>query len=107
MIAECRNITALTRRELVKDVQKLMAAGDSYATISGQLGKVLTHYRDHPPRIPEVVLEVDHRLSDLKMDMTLSHSAKDPPQAPIKVPKNFPGLNLPRVVIDLDKLKTE
>lgn len=106
-IAECKNIGSLTRRELVKEVQKRMEAGDNYSQISKQLGGTLRYYREHPPRIPEVVQDVDHRLADVKMDMRLYNSAKNPPLPPPKVPIEFPGLELPRVVIDWDKLKSE
>ena len=106
-IAECRNITSLTRREFVKGVQKRMAAGESYGQIAKRLGEVLKINREHPPRIPKVVEDVDHRLADVKMDMRLYNSAKNPPPPPLKVPLDFPGLELPRVVIPWHKLKPE
>ena len=98
-IAECNSIGSLTRRELVKEVQQRMEAGDSYAQISKQLDAALAHYRDHPPRIPEGVQEFDRRLADVKMNFSLTDSAKDKPKAPFKMPKNFAALDLPRVVI--------
>ena len=98
-IAESRSIGSLTRRELVQEVQQRMEAGDSYAQISKQLDAALAHYRDHPPRIPEGVQEFDRRLADVKMNFSLTDSAKDKPKAPFKMPKNFAALDLPRVVI--------
>jgi len=106
-IAECKNIIPLTRRELVKGVQKRMAAGESYGQIAKRLDEVLKINRERPPRIPKVVRDVDHRLADVKMDMRLYNSAKNPPLPPPKVPIEFPGLELPRVVINWDKLKSE
>ena len=106
-VAECRSITALTRREIIVQIRDRLAAGDSYAQISKKLDGILAHYRVHPPRIPKVVEDVDHRLADVKMDMRLYNSAKNPPPSPLKVPLDFPGLELPRVVIDWNKLKSE
>lgn len=98
-IAESRSIGSLTRRELVKEVQQRMEAGDSYAQISEKLDRSLAFYREHPPRIPEGVKEFDHRLADVKMHFNLTESTKDERSVPLKVPKNFPGLDTPPVVI--------
>ncbi len=97
-IAECKNILPLTRRELVKGVQKRMAAGESYGQIAKRLGEVLRIYRERPPRIPDVVAEVDHRLSDVKMDFRLTYSAKDPPEPKFNIPDDYWDMGIPRVV---------
>ena len=106
-VAECRNIMALTRREIIVQIRDRTEAGDSYAQISKKLDGILAHYREHPPRIPEGVLDFDHRLSDVKMHFNLTDSAKDPPPAPLNVPMDFPGLDLPRVVLPWDKPEPE
>ena len=97
-ISECAHITPLTRRELIVQVQKRMDAGYGYAQIAPQLKKTLAALRKSPPRLPKAVLDTDHRLADVKMDLSLITPEVDKPAKPLKVPKNFPGMFSPPVV---------
>ncbi|MCH7575224.1 MAG: hypothetical protein IIA59_08885 [Candidatus Marinimicrobia bacterium] len=106
-VAECRNIMALTRREIIVQICDRIEAGDSYAQISKKLDKTLAALRDSPPRLPEVVLDTDHRLADMKMDFRLVNSAKDPPPATPQLPADYFDLGMPRVVLPGDKPEPE
>ena len=102
-VAECRNITPLTRREVIVQIRKRMEEGDSYNQISKKLDKTLAALRKSPPRLPKVVLDTDHRLSDVKMDFRLVDSAIEKENSTIKVPDKFPELHIHPV--DQTKLK--
>ena len=106
-VAECRNITPLTRREVIVQIRKRMEAGDSYKQISKKLDKTLAALRDSPPRLPKVVLDTDHRLADMKMDFRLVNSAKDPPPATPQLPADYFDLGIPGVVLPWDKPEPE
>ena len=106
-VAECRNITALTRREVIVQIRKRMEEGESYKQISKKLDKTLAALRDSPPRLPQAVLDTDHRLADMKMDFRLVDSAKNPPPATPQLPADYFDLGIPRVVLPWDKPKPE
>ena len=106
-VAECRNITPLTRRELVVQIRKRMDEGDSYKQISKKLDKTLAALRESPPRLPKVVLDTDHRLADMKMDFRLVNSAKNPPPATPQLPADYFDLGIPGVVLPWDKPEPE
>lgn len=102
-VAECRNITPLTRRELVVQIRKRMEEGESYAQISKKLDRTLAALRESPPRIPQVVLDTDRRLADVKMDFRLVDSAIEKGNSTIKIPDIVPDLHIHPV--DQTKLK--
>ena len=106
-VAECRNITPLTRREIIMQIRKRMDEGDSYKQISKKLDNTLAALRESPPRLPKVVLDTDHRLADMKMDFRLVNSAKDPPPATPQLPADYFDLGMPRVVLPWDKPEPE
>ncbi len=106
-IAECRHITPYTRRDLVKQILDRMEQGDSYRQLSDRLGKVLESYKERPEQLPDAVIRADKRLVDVKMDLTLSRSKIDEMEYPAKIPVDFSGIGLPRVVLPWDKPEPE
>ena len=98
-IAECRHISAYTRRDLVNQILTRMEKGDSYRQLSNRLGEVLAAHKERPEKLPDAVVRADRRLVDVKMDLTLSKSKIEEIESPSKMPMDFPKLSLPGVVI--------
>ena len=81
-IAEGKHLTPYHRRDIVRDVLKMMESGFNYRDTSKFVTESLKFYKEHPKRWTEGQERTDRRMADVKLNVGLAQSEIDKMDTP-------------------------